>query len=662
MRDAFVAIRTAQIAVMLLLSAATLIACGGKKEQVGPEAPIAAPTTTSDPAKSPPGASSDSERKSTINDLDPITLAYPPSGIVLGQAYDYVAQRWLPSVCVAGKAVALGAGEMTVKLKDLQDRQQIFESLKLTVSGEGSIGAGSVSASADYARSTEIKTERRNLLATVDSMKGGEQLAPADGALAVVLSKPGLDKANDKSSAARSPFRTACGDGYVAAIRRGARLSGVLSYVMDATDMQESLKISGSGGYGLAKAKASMERVRKDDKNSMNTEMSILQVGGNRSLNPATPQEFVQKMGKFGEYTVEEAVPLEVVVLPYRVLGDIPASVRERPLPDLGVRGLATHYWRLSDLSALYARASMNRGAYYHPFVPPEQLVSKARTLQNAALCVSEMLNICTVDSTEEACSLKTLTARARVRQVCLQSEPQATLGERIESVELAVGSVSAQMLLTEDSIFKEGDGARALQRWKENLKSTAALPAVPASAVSGAATKAAPHVASLANWNTNTYDLWFRSYARAPWPRQVNSGNTGLEGSDMNLMLGAFCTARRLSCKSVEYAQLSAATPIETASRDALFREFVVVSRLFPVAAAVCESQLSHPMCQLPDVLYYYVSDQAGDMPLKFGAEREFRALTELVLPVAQQPRQPKPPREHYGCQTHPGGPGYPC
>lgn len=594
----------------------------------------------------------------TLNDLDPITVAYPPGGVVLGQAYDFVAQRWLPSVCVSGKTVDLGAGEMTVKFKDLQDRQQVFESLKVSASGEGSIGVGSASASSDYAKSTDIKTERRNILTTIDSMKGGVQLMPPEGALSVSLTKLALDKVSAASAGARNGFRVGCGDGYVAAIRNGARLNAVLSYAMDATEMQESLKISASGSYGPAKAKASMERVRKDDKNTLNTEVTFLQIGGNRGVNPATPAEFVDKMGKFGNYSTEEAVPLEVVVLPYRVLGEVPAALKDRALPDLGVRGLAAHYWRLSDLAGLYSRASMNKGAYYHVFVPPEELVTKARALQNAALCVAQMLDICATEGTEQACKLDTLTERAKVRRVCLAFESQTTPRETIESLELAVGGTRAGAILGKLPEFKQGVNAQALAQWQAaTLSSSAAFTA--AAGASAASAAAAVGSAEGGAWQPNVYDVWFRNYARAPWPRDVSPDNTTLLPTDMNKLLEAFCAGRRLDCVAVAYGKLSAPDDKDRVARDALFKEFVVSARLFPVAAAVCDTQLSHPMCQLRDTLFYYV-DGPGESGPMFGTVRGFTVLTAKAQPSAETSRRPDRLRDYYGCGRPPHG--YPC
>lgn len=646
--------------------AATVAACGGKKGEPAVAEPEAPPNKTT--STTTPGITT------TINDLDPITLAYPASGVALGQAYDYAAQRWLPSSCVSGVPLPLGAGEMTVSFKDLQDRQQIFESLKISVSGGGSIGVGSASTSADYAKSTEIKTEKRNILATVDSMKGGEHLGPAQGAIAVTLNQLALTKAKlvDERS---DPFRAACGDGYVAAIRKGARMSGVLSYAMDAQEIQESFLVSASGSYGPAKAKASMDRVRKDTTNAMKTEVSLLQIGGNRAMLPTTPAEFIDKLGKFGAYTADDAVPLEVVVLPYRVLGDVPADVRAKPLPDLGVRGLAAHYWRLSDLSQLYARAAMNPSNYYHAYVAPEQLVTKARLLQNAALCVAEMMAIC---SSEGVCQFDKLSERSRVKEVCVPAEGFSFAGdvpadqkeraavELIDTLDAALGWERASKLLKELPRSAVAQSAEFLTQHRKNQTSKPVAVTTPAAnAVAGAPLAVTPlpskpqanallHV----NFQLSAYDVWFRHFARAPWPRAVTADNTAVTTSDMTSLLSAYCKARSMDCTNATLTAMAAngAQNAGLPSRETILREFIVGVRLFPVAAAVCESQLTHPMCQLPDVLYTYVDGYPGDEAPVFGTDRGFRNLTAVVSPAPPRARPPRP-EPPSGCGRPPRG-----
>jgi hypothetical protein len=538
---------------------------------------------------------------------------------------------------------------MTVKYADLQDRRQVFESLNVSASGEGGGGGFSGSASANFAKSVDIKTERRNLLATIDSMKGGEQWAPAEGELAVRLTKSALDKASNAGD-----FRNVCGDGYVAAIRKGARLNGVLSFAMDDTEVKESLKVSATASYGAAKGKASMERIRLDTTNVLKTDVSVLQIGGDRSAIPATAVAFIEKIQNFGEYSAEQSVPLEVIVFPYRVLGDVPDNVRNRPLPDLGVRELSLHYWRLSDLSNFYSRASMNQSNFYHPFVPQDQLVSKARTLQNAALCVADMLDLCHSKGTVEACSLYSLTKMAVIRTSCLQRDPAASASELLELSEMAVGTRLARTLVMGAEKLSTPIATAARQVWDTGVKDAMTLEVSARVLVAGEAKEKSEMKSMFAARTTprdfNTYDIWYHNYARAPWPKQLTVEGKAHAGTDLSILLASFCLARNLNCENLNLAKLAGGVA-ESASlpgRAQTFINFVVASRLYPVAVSVCETQLQHPLCQLPDVLEYYVQREGIDSGPVLTPERGFLPLASppAVIPAKKPPRaEPRTP-----------------
>lgn len=620
----------------------------------------------------------------TVNELQPTVVGYPSRGIVLGQAYDFVDRRWLSTVCVSGKSVDLGAGEMTVRYTDLFDRKQVFDSLKLSVSAEASFGGGSGSASVEHSKSVTVKAERRNVMVNIDSMKGGVQLAPAEGALGVSLTSDASKNLRAKDG---DGFRSNCGDGFAIAIRTGARLNGVMSYAMDSEEVNEMLKVGASGGYGPVKAKASMERIAKKEGATQQSDLSLLQVGGSRDSTPTTIEALITKIEAFGKYQMPDAVPLEVVVIPYKALSGLPEDFRERILPDLGVRGLAAHYWRLVDLSGLYARAAVRPADYYHPYIEPgDALNRKARVLQNAARCVSLMLEQCSVMGTPEACTMDGLAKEPAAKgpvmndKVCIHGRSDLPDDEIIEVLETAVGTTDADKLLASSKRFQVEKAADALFRWRKPAQRKSDF--LTFSQVTSPKL-AAPEDGAKARWRPTVYDSWFMSYAQAPWPRIV--GSTGEANpdaaTDLHSLLTSFCKSANVDCYNIADGKAAnAVTPTfvnttlakdlnkegETAghtdastrpTRADVFRDFVIAVRLFPVASAVCESEIDHPMCQLPDVLRFYVSTAEEITPATFGGKRFFTKPTPPKGAAAKIERTPRPcsGRAGRGCYGEP-------
>lgn len=643
------------------LAATLLVGCDGWGDKLAPREPTTgAKELDVDKQETYPPA-----RRWTVNELQPTVVGYPSRGVVLGQAFDFVEQRWLSTVCVNGKPADLGAGEMTVKFSDLFDRKQIFDALKLSVSAESSFGGGNASASVEHSKSVTVKAERRNVMVTIDSMRGGFQLAPADGALGVTLTTEATKHAKNKPIVGKpDAFRARCGDGFAVAIRHGARLNGVMSYAMDATEVEEILKLGASGGYGPVKAKASMERISKKEGATKHSDLTMLQVGGNREKTPTTVDGMIEAIESFGKYSAAEAVPVEVVIIPYRALSDVPDDFRGRQLPDPGVRGLASHYWRLVDLSGLYARAAVRPADYYHPFLPPgDALNRRARVLQEAARCVNLILEQCSAFGTSDYCTMEGLAKESAKNKVCIRGRSDLPDEEIIDTMEVAVGRVSAERILDASARFQEGDAKKTLESWKK-LK--------PAKDVAfrtlsqSASPKASPREPL---WKANVYDGWFMSYAQAPWPRIVGATNgkvTPEAVTDLHSMLAMFCKTASVDCQNlagntgptVKAEDVNAVLQKDVNAEDAskahkdvenklsraeVFKEFVVAVRLFPVAAVVCESEIDHPMCQLPDVLRFYVSTAAELTPITFGEARYFTKPTPPPTATSRHEAQPR-------------------
>lgn len=619
------------IAISFSVCLAVAVAGCGKKEIAASIDSAAETTATS-------GSTTPRPPRATVKELDPIVVGYPLAGIVLGQAYDFVGQRFLPSVCVTGKSERLGARDMRSDFRDLHDRQQLFDSLKASASAEFGVKGLGASGAASFARTVAIDRQNRNILATVEVMKDGEQLAPPESAASVQFRTGVPTTEPDK-------FRAACGDGYAVAIRRGGKLHMLFSWKLEVEDVKETINASGSGSYGPWSGKASADKVRNRLKVNGATSVQVLMTGGDRAATPATAASAVAFATTFGAINDEQATPIEVVIVPYRLMSGASDAVRTMPLPDSAVRDLPAHYWRLSELANLYAKADVAPFDYYHPLSDPAKHSETAMVLQSAAFCVADMVDICYRD---QVCAFDTLAVKAAAE---IRSCRQAYDGSRLTPLEAAKvleASLGRRGLKTALQAQPRLPNAETLKAVLEEAKRLVNAPQVrllssvtistAGVAVSGVQ---APEPEKFSDaWSESVHDIWYRHYAQAPWPKAVNRATNGAETpqpGDLHKLLETYCGAMRWKCGNVTNAVL--ANPGSESKDEVPLREvlegMIVAYRLAPVASGICELDLSHPLCQFPDTLRGYLTVSDPKDSAQFGKDRWF-------YPFAQPPQQP--------------------
>ena len=620
--------------VVGLCLAATLAGCGKKDGDLSTTAPM---------GLQPP--------KTTVKQLDALVVGYPLGGIVLGQAYDYVGQRFLPSVCVTGKRESLGARDLRSDFRDLLDRQQIFDSLKVSASAEfGGKGLGG-SGSASFARTVNIDRQNRNILATVEVMKDGEQLVPPDNA-ATVQFRAGVEKEKNK-------FRPACGDGYAAAIRRGGKLHMMFSWKLETEDVKEIINASGSGSYGLSSGKASADKIRERLKTKGETVAQVHMTGGNREKTPDTAKDAVEFATKFGAINDEQSTPLEVVILPYRLLSGASDWIRNLPLPDSAVRDLPAHYWRLSELANLYARAHVAEFDYYHPLSDPKSHSDTAKVLQSAAFCVAEMVDMCNRD---QVCAFEQLAAKAAAEiWSCREGYDgsQLTPLQAAKVLEASLGrrglraALKAQPRVTTDDKLKAVLEQAKLMTDASQVALLSDLK-IASSGVAASGAKLPVPVRINDGWSESVHDIWYRNYARAPWPKAVTTagGTDTVQPGDIHSLLQIYCESMKWKCDNVKNDVLSGSAEKEGhASSIEVLEGMIVAYRLAPLAAGICAINLSHPLCQFPDTLRGYLTVSDPQFKAQFGADRWFYLFTKAQPPQEPRRKNYPPPEPRRNC-----------
>jgi len=454
--------------------------------------------------------------------------------------------------------------------------------------------------------------------------------------------------AGDGTSVNMHHFRSVCGDGYVAAVRHGASLHAVVSYARDKEDIDESFGAAAQGSYATASAKASFEKVSKQVKERADLQTRMMQVGGEGEV-ATTVEKSIAKIQQFGLVTADKAVPVELVVIPYRVLPSLPQALRNQPLPDSGVRGLAAHYWRLSDLASLYYKASITPASYYTPFLPRERLNYAARVTHVATRCLAVMVDYC---SQNNVCSLTALVGQAAVKSQCdAINENSFARGEINE--EEAMDAL--RLIVGEPAVSPVPLQARpGVQKWWEEAKT--AMMKANSQRTAPESTKAPAVLDPKSDHPWTPYDIYFAWFARAPWQRSVIG--TAVAPGDFTGQVAAYCTQQGADCGWLsEKGKLEGEKPQikdnsnEMKRAQAGLKKFIIHTKLAPVAMAMCDLDRAHPLCQLPDVLPIYMEVALAPIDIAFGNERGFYPTSTppqpTPAPAQQAPSKPRIPRD---------------
>lgn len=361
--------------------------------------------------------------------------SYPPDGVVLGQGWDNFLERKAGGACVTGSILALPGQEISYKLDKIEDIEQIFNSLEMSASAKFKAFGTSAEVSSSFSKSLRVDNRALNMMALIKVDRGGAYLAPhfkvapqsgnvgtpdlkavADSAAessAEQLSKVsanqysagmewsgratqsggGLrltpeaidalkqdlgDLENPNRDARPLRFRRLCGDHFVAAIKMGGEMLGVINIVENSRERKEalsiSLKVKGLSAEGGASINTSLSELQKTN----GLKFDSYQRGGNPSLLVTTLDEFVSKIRTFASIEGFIPHPYTIHTLPYSAVEnwpDIPDPSRE------------TEY--LNQLANLHARFSQLKRSYDEVIVNILSPAVTIATQENGAVVVN---------------------------------------------------------------------------------------------------------------------------------------------------------------------------------------------------------------------------------------------------------------------------------
>jgi hypothetical protein len=340
---------------------------------------------------------------------------YPESGVKIGQGWDSFNQRATTASCVDVAESRIERASFETHVEQLQSSYSLIT--KSTTSISAAYGGFGFKASGKYSDSsaTNLNTDDQNYLFTFESSNGSTFATPPDSHpqdgielsdqtvkaltsfksdaaqqsyVARIWSQPGtvhsgaikLNKdSSDLRTKDRKSFDRICGDGFVSAIHRGARISLLLSQKFTSSDQANNLIASlSASGFGLS-ANGGYSVATQRLATTANLSYRIFQEGGIPLKPVALPQLSngtffdVNSILPSADQLVAAPVAFSVTVTPYENAiapldnqGPFPSPFRLMPISDYYL-ALLDEY-RLVDNILTTVRLGPNAANY--PFDP----------------------------------------------------------------------------------------------------------------------------------------------------------------------------------------------------------------------------------------------------------------------------------------------------
>lgn len=320
----------------------------------------------------------------TPGNLPTAIYPYPVSGASIGQGWDTFNDQATAATCVEVDVVALEKSSFTSEVTHAISSLTIARAQSSSISAKYSGGGGSASGSVSQSRSTRVNSDQQNFLFTFESSNGSTFAVPAGTVKRGVVSVP---EATLRAAAANpnfaeillqdmgqqpqqvragyvaltpwaqnllrqnaDSFSRMCGQGFVAAIHRGARINLLLTQA-NASDQEKqqlaaSMSASGYGASGKASYSQSSERIASTAKLGYR----VFQEGGI----PIQPVALAHTAGLLNfssilpkpQDLIANPTAFRVVVIPY---ANVTTGTESLPTP-LRLLTLDDYYIALTDL------------------------------------------------------------------------------------------------------------------------------------------------------------------------------------------------------------------------------------------------------------------------------------------------------------------------
>lgn len=569
---------------------------------------------------------------------------YPDDGVVLGQGWDRFLNRKQLGVCVTGQVERLTGHTVDMKFRNVEDKEHVFDSLRVSASAKLSMGLTSLDGSASFSREVTVDSSELNILAMVSVDKGGFFLVPMSGAkadapLTVSGGEIRLTEEARKllKESGREGFRKMCGDAFVVGIRVGGELNGLLKWKVYSREEKRELEVElkAKGLWGSGEAKLNQNFQKKVSNNQL--DFQFRQKGGDAANTPIDANTFVDKVKNFANPVGFDSRPYLIYTLDYCNVREFVACERDKitATPE-AMNVWSSHYWRLMNLEKEYSRVLLNPSLYTFMSFGGDQSqpVDQAADTHDAIMLSAKFLDLVLAQcASNRLCDLEAALAKTldelsgRRDEAGLTSDSssyflrsqnldlvlQTTVG--LENIAKVIGNAKPGARLPISEPLRLAAGF-----WLNNkfwLKTPAE--ASTASATIAPAGKKELDQILEGKFGDNGFDWYYYWLATKPIFRGGKFANEPVEiPAELNVKM--FVTVAESNAAKTDDDFLKIYRP--------RYQTWLFQNRLFPISLSFCQVSAVHPMCMTTDRL------------------KQIAAQVPIRQPVATlRPDQPPPP-----------------
>lgn len=178
----------------------------------------------------------------------------PPDIIRLGWGWSQSRAEAIPTVCVVFKEEARDAAQdASIGISEVRDSYALSKAMKVSGSVSVKTVAASGSGKAEFAKNSSVSSNAVTFLVSAEVMNAATFAAPATDATGTRMGAVRLT--DDAAKLARrnmDEFQRVCGEGYVSAVKTGARAYMLASTVVTSRTDRETVRASAQGsGWGV---------------------------------------------------------------------------------------------------------------------------------------------------------------------------------------------------------------------------------------------------------------------------------------------------------------------------------------------------------------------------------------------------------------------------
>jgi hypothetical protein len=329
-------------------------------------------------------------------------VEYPAQGALLAQGWDSFRNAPASGVCIEFAESVVPGHDIDVRVDDVYSRDQLNESLRLSVSAGYSGFGTKASGRVNYSNSLSVDRTKSNVLATIEVLKGDQFVVPI-GTHAVgksaTFTPMRLNETGKKAlSAGLAEFRKTCGDSFVHHIKRGGRLNAYFSFDGLESKDKNALAISISASGWGASVSGDMNKQEEKNRWAKNTGIRIYQSGGPLQPTPVNGEQFNETVRQFLATGDPDLFPTKAFEIGLTRYDNLPQWDSDETLGDPEqLSELIVLYWLFNDLRVQYDNIILGSATAAGEVV---RLIDQARWAEGDSIFVQDGATQCKMKAT----------------------------------------------------------------------------------------------------------------------------------------------------------------------------------------------------------------------------------------------------------------------